>query len=121
MLIELQEPQEKVFLTFTVYMQHQRSRSALYGTTFDVCKVIEDAATGANKVAAVIVDVARVNFPQLLKPCPMEGMLNATGVKMDDNMVLPYTLPGAYRTEVRIYNKRNQTLVAWNTDFELRA
>lgn len=121
MAIDILEPQRRVFMTFTVYMQHQRTRSALYGTTVDVCKVMADAEAGTNKVAEVIVDVARKNFPQILKPCPFEGVFNATGISMDSNMVLPYTLPGAYRTEVRYYNKRNQTIVAWNTDFELRA
>lgn len=120
MVMEMLEPQRRVFLTFTVFMQHQRTRSTLYGTTIDVCKVLEDAADGTNKVAQVIVEVARKNFPQILKPCPYEGVFNATGISMDSNMVLPYTLPGAYRTEVRFYNKRNQTIVAWNTDFEMR-
>lgn len=121
MVVEVLEPQRRVFLTFMVYMQHQRTRTALYGTTIDVCKVMEDADNGTNQVAKVIVDVARKNFPQVLMPCPYEGLVNASGIRMSSNMILPYTLPGAYRTEVRYYNMRNQTMLAWNTDFELRA
>uniref|UniRef100_A0A182SX95 Uncharacterized protein n=1 Tax=Anopheles maculatus TaxID=74869 RepID=A0A182SX95_9DIPT len=108
---------QRVLVDFEVYSQYQHSRTYLFGTTFDYCELVAATDSYANPVAKLAYAVAMQKFPQALLKCPVSGVVNITNVKIDENLVPPIMPPGKYYTNFRMYNKRNQTILAWMTNY----
>ncbi|XP_035895120.1 uncharacterized protein LOC118504580 [Anopheles stephensi] len=104
---------QRVFIDVVVYSQYQHTRTYLFGTSFDYCEFIAASDSYTNPVAKLVYAVALQKFPQALLECPASGVVNITDVKIDENLVPPIMPAGRYYTHFRMYNKRNQTLLAW--------
>ncbi|KAL1373886.1 hypothetical protein pipiens_000793, partial [Culex pipiens pipiens] len=116
-VVEILEPQVDILVAFELFVQHQHSRTLLYGTTMDYCRIM--AGSDGNKVTELLFTIARKTIPQVLRTCPYGGVLNASEVSLGLDMVPAFTLPGRYRANMRWYNKKNQTMLAWSSEFEL--
>lgn len=116
-VVEILEPQVDILVAFELFVQHQHSRTLLYGTTMDYCRIM--AGSDGNKVTELLFTMARKTIPQVLRTCPYGGVLNASEVSLGLDMVPAFTLPGRYRANMRWYNKKNQTMLAWSSEFEL--
>lgn len=100
----------------TVFSQYQHTRTYLFGTTFDYCEYMSSTDSYHNPVAKLVYAVAKLKFPQALLQCPASGVVNITNMKIDENLAPPIMPTGRFRTNFRMYNKRNQTLLAWLCD-----
>uniref|UniRef100_A0A182MSL3 Sema domain-containing protein n=1 Tax=Anopheles culicifacies TaxID=139723 RepID=A0A182MSL3_9DIPT len=112
----------KVYITTNVYVKQRQHLMFLYGTTFEYCEfLMHNDTRQTNPVAVLIYNYAKFNFPQLLKPCPVEGIYNVSDLRVDKNLIPPFVTPGAYFSTQRFHNKRNETFFAYEAEFSVAA
>uniref|UniRef100_A0A182K4L7 Uncharacterized protein n=1 Tax=Anopheles christyi TaxID=43041 RepID=A0A182K4L7_9DIPT len=118
-LLDILEPTSKLLVIFNLYTQYFQTKNLLYGTTFEYCDLMKNLHTQTNPVTGIAINVARENFPQVLKQCPLYGLVNVTGLAVDSKLIPPYAPPGAYYFNIRASNKRNETIVACTSEFHI--
>uniref|UniRef100_A0A182PD46 Uncharacterized protein n=1 Tax=Anopheles epiroticus TaxID=199890 RepID=A0A182PD46_9DIPT len=107
----------RLFADINVYSQYQHARTYLFGSSFDYCDYTSASNEPLrNPVAKLVYALAVQKFPQALLKCPVSGLVNITDMMIDSDFVPPIMPTGRYRTTLRMYNKRNQTLLAWICD-----
>lgn len=110
--------------SFHIYTKHQFTQTLLYGTDMDMCQYLDlENPTGTlmerNIVAEMVLERSKLVFPQLIHPCPFEGLLNLTGTQVRLDLVPPYVLPGKYIIEALMRDASNRTVVHVRVVFSL--
>uniref|UniRef100_A0A9I3GJ71 Uncharacterized protein n=1 Tax=Anopheles farauti TaxID=69004 RepID=A0A9I3GJ71_9DIPT len=117
-VVNITQPVSKIFVTTDIYLKHSQRLTFVYGTTFEYCEFISRNETRPNNpVAALVYNYAKHNFPQVLKPCPVFGIVNITNLCMDENMIPPFVTPGGYYANQRYHDKRNETILQYEAEF----
>ncbi|KXJ76812.1 hypothetical protein RP20_CCG008885 [Aedes albopictus] len=119
----LDEPVRTLIGSFQIYTKHQFTQTLLYGTEMNMCHYLDqDRHSGVmerNIVADMVLEKTKVVFPQLIHPCPFEGLLNLTGTEVRLDLVPPYVLPGTYIIEALMRDAANRTVVHARVVFSL--
>ena len=118
-MLDILEPTSKLLIIFNLYTQYFQTKNLLYGTTFEYCDLTKNLNTQINPVTRIAINLARENFPQVLKQCPLYGLVNVTGLEVNSRLVPPYAPQGSYYFSIRASNKRNQTIVACTSEFHI--
>uniref|UniRef100_A0A182MR59 MD-2-related lipid-recognition domain-containing protein n=1 Tax=Anopheles culicifacies TaxID=139723 RepID=A0A182MR59_9DIPT len=118
-LLDILEPTTKLVVALNLYTQYYTSKNLLYGTSFEYCELTKNANTQINPVTRIALNIAQENFPQVLKQCPLHGLINVTGLAVNSKLVPPYAPQGSYYFNIRAANKRNQTIVACTAEFQI--
>uniref|UniRef100_A0A182XWJ7 MD-2-related lipid-recognition domain-containing protein n=1 Tax=Anopheles stephensi TaxID=30069 RepID=A0A182XWJ7_ANOST len=118
-LLDVLEPTSKLVVSFNLYTQYFQTKNLLYGTSFEYCELLKNANTHINPVTRIALEMAKENFPQVLKSCPLHGLFNVTGLAVSGKLVPPYAPQGSYYFNLRASNKRNQTIIACTTEFHI--
>uniref|UniRef100_A0A182PD45 Uncharacterized protein n=1 Tax=Anopheles epiroticus TaxID=199890 RepID=A0A182PD45_9DIPT len=116
-LLDIVEPTSKLLIIFNLYTQYLQTKTLLYGTTFEYCDLMKNLNTQINPVTVIALSVARENFPQVLQQCPFYGLVNVTGLQVNNKLIPPYAPHGTYYFSIRASNKRNQTIVGCTSEF----
>uniref|UniRef100_A0A182VYC5 Uncharacterized protein n=1 Tax=Anopheles minimus TaxID=112268 RepID=A0A182VYC5_9DIPT len=118
-LLDILEPTSKVVVALNLYTQYYKSKNLLYGTSFEYCELTKNANIQINPVTRIALNIAQENFPQVLKQCPLSGLINVTGLVMNSKLVPPYAPQGSYYFNIRAANKRNQTIISCTSEFQI--
>uniref|UniRef100_A0A9I3GJI0 MD-2-related lipid-recognition domain-containing protein n=1 Tax=Anopheles farauti TaxID=69004 RepID=A0A9I3GJI0_9DIPT len=116
-LLDILEPTAKLNVKFNLYTQHFHTKNLLYGTTFEYCELVKYADSHINPVTRIALYIAQRNFPHILQPCPLYGLINVTSLVVDSKLVPPYAPQGSYYFDIRASNKRNQTIMECTSEF----
>uniref|UniRef100_A0A182NMU8 Uncharacterized protein n=1 Tax=Anopheles dirus TaxID=7168 RepID=A0A182NMU8_9DIPT len=118
MVAKIIQPISKIFISTGVYFKHRQRLTFVYGTTFEYCEFISrNESRPSNPVAALVYNYAKHNFPQVLVPCPVFGIFNISNLSLDENMIPPFVTPGGYYASQRFHDKRNETILKYETEF----
>ncbi|XP_053671584.1 uncharacterized protein LOC128721812 [Anopheles nili] len=103
---------QKVYVAAGLYIQYFRTRTQLLTTTMEYCQHQRDKIPLQSSSAIFAMGYAQQHLPQLLTECPVRAnkVFNITGLRIDDSMVPSFVPPGTYYVELRVCNKRNQTV-----------
>lgn len=119
----LNKPVRSLIGSFHVYTKHQFTQTHIYGTEMDLCQYMDSERhsriMGRNIVAEILLEKLYLNFPQVVHPCPYEGLVNLTGKEVRLDLVPPYILPGTYIVEAHLFDKANQTIIHVRAVFSL--
>uniref|UniRef100_A0A182RFW1 MD-2-related lipid-recognition domain-containing protein n=1 Tax=Anopheles funestus TaxID=62324 RepID=A0A182RFW1_ANOFN len=118
-LLDILEPTSKLVVIFNLYTQYFQTKNLLYGTSFEYCELVKNADTHINPVTRIALNLAQTNFPQVLKPCPLRGLINVTGLVVNSKLIPPYAPQGSYYFNIRAANKRNETIIACTSEFHI--
>ncbi|KFB42073.1 AGAP013203-PA-like protein [Anopheles sinensis] len=116
-LLDIREPISKLTIAYKIYTQYFHTRNLLYGTEFEYCDFVKSSDVSFNPVAQIALNLAKDNFPEIVKPCPVQGLINVTSLRVVQKLLPPYAPPGAYYFDIRASNKRNQTIIACASEF----
>ncbi|XP_050071226.1 uncharacterized protein LOC126559154 [Anopheles maculipalpis] len=120
--VNVKQALSKIYLSTNVYVKQRQSMMFVYGTTFEYCEfLMHNESRQANPVAVLVYNYAKHNVPQILKPCPLSGIFNVSGLRVDKNLIPPFVTPGVYFASQRLFNKRNETLFEYETEFAVSA
>ncbi|XP_053671595.1 uncharacterized protein LOC128721821 [Anopheles nili] len=121
-VVDLKQPIPKVYINTNIYVKHFQSRTILYGTTFEYCDfLMRNESRQNNPVAVLIYNYGKHNFPQVIRPCPALGVYNVSNLVLSENMIPPFVTPGTYYAIQWFYNKRNETLLHYESEFTVAA
>uniref|UniRef100_A0A6E8WA22 MD-2-related lipid-recognition domain-containing protein n=1 Tax=Anopheles coluzzii TaxID=1518534 RepID=A0A6E8WA22_ANOCL len=116
----VEQPLQKLYVSTNIYVKNRQSLIIVYGTTFEYCEfLMRNESRSNNPVAVLIYNYAKHNFPQVLKPCPIVGCFNVSGLVVDKNLIPPFITPGGYFASQRFHNKRNETVFHYETEFSV--
>uniref|UniRef100_A0A8W7Q3G6 Uncharacterized protein n=1 Tax=Anopheles coluzzii TaxID=1518534 RepID=A0A8W7Q3G6_ANOCL len=85
-MLDILEPTSKLLIIFNLYTQYFQTKNLLYGTTFEYCDLTKNVNTQINPVTRIAINLARENFPQVLKQCPLYGLVNVTGLEVNSRL-----------------------------------
>uniref|UniRef100_A0A182XWJ6 Uncharacterized protein n=1 Tax=Anopheles stephensi TaxID=30069 RepID=A0A182XWJ6_ANOST len=121
-VVNIEQPLPKIYVSINLYVKQRQSMMFVYGTTFEYCEfLMRNESRQTNPVAVLIYNYAKHNFPQILRPCPLAGIFNVTGLHVDRNLIPPFVTPGGYFAEQRFFNKRNETVLRYESEFAVSA
>uniref|UniRef100_A0A182RFW0 Uncharacterized protein n=1 Tax=Anopheles funestus TaxID=62324 RepID=A0A182RFW0_ANOFN len=121
-MVEALSNLHKVYATGGLYIQYFRSRTQLLASTMEYCQVVKNGLSMENAANKFALEYARQHFPQLLADCPIRPgkLFNITNVVVEDSLIPVFVIPGTYYVELRIYNKRNQTMFSGWLDADIK-
>ncbi|XP_050071306.1 uncharacterized protein LOC126559224 [Anopheles maculipalpis] len=121
-MVEILNNLQKVFVTGGLYMKYFRTRTQLLAATMEYCQESQDRPSVGNAATKFALEYAQQHFPQLLADCPIRSgkLFNVTGVRVDDTLIPAFVIPGSYYVELRVYNKRNQTVFSGSLDADIK-
>ncbi|XP_053666518.1 uncharacterized protein LOC128715629 [Anopheles marshallii] len=121
-IVEILNNLQKVYVTGGLYIQYFRTRTQLLATTMEYCQETNSQLSVKNAAIKFALEYALQHFPQLLVDCPLQigKLFNVTNVLVDDTLIPTFVIPGSYYVQLRVYNKRNQTVFSGWLDADIK-
>uniref|UniRef100_A0A182VYC6 Uncharacterized protein n=1 Tax=Anopheles minimus TaxID=112268 RepID=A0A182VYC6_9DIPT len=120
MIVDVQQTFPKLYVTTNIYVKHRQHLMFLYGTTFEYCEfLMRNESRQTNPVAVLVYNYAKHNFPHVLRPCPVLGIYNVSGLPVDKNLIPPFVTPGVYSATQTFHDKRNASYFGYDVEFSV--
>ncbi|XP_055628875.1 uncharacterized protein LOC129770206 [Toxorhynchites rutilus septentrionalis] len=98
---------ERLYCNITIFKKAVNYRQILPTQVYDACRFLEDKME-LDPITSYIHAAIKQYAPQLFRPCPIEGLYDASDLRIPENLTVPIFPPGDYYSEWITYNEKNQ-------------